>query len=196
MYHLPAQTNNTQLAQLKERMASQDFFSLVHKEPAIEAIDKTSDGNARTVVISHIEMTLDELFFGQWSTENFKWSVVSNEIVGSIDLVVVHPVTGLHIRRTGAASIQIMVEKMPDDIKNDPKKKSQWALDVLNKKSNALDMGFPKLKSECLKNAAQSLGQVFGRDLNRKKKDVYQAVFKKEGLQKMIDKIEKPNKNV
>lgn len=39
-------------------------------------------------------------------------------------------------------------------------------------------MAYPKLKAECLKNAAKTLGKVFGRDLNRREKvDTYQPVL-------------------
>jgi hypothetical protein len=77
----------------------------------------------------------------------------------------------MEIRRTGAASIVIMVDRVPDGVIG--VERNQWALNPSNKKANALDMAFPKLKAECLKNAAQSLGKVFGRDLNRKNKDTY-----------------------
>lgn len=177
------QTNNNQVAQkqnfqsLEEyRVAIQNFTTRVNSTPPEDSIDKTADGKAKTVVISHIEMTLDEFFFGQWDTENFKWSVIANEIVGSMELVAVHPVTGREIRRTGAAAIQIMVDKAPEDVKGTEKNK--WALNPENKKSNALDMGFPKLKAECLKNAAQSFGKLFGRDLNRKIQDNYKPLIK------------------
>ena len=43
-----------------------------------------------------------------------------------------------------------------------------------------MDLAFGKLKAECLKNAALSLGKVFGRDLNRKNKDTYKP-FKLKG---------------
>lgn len=39
-------------------------------------------------------------------------------------------------------------------------------------------MGFPKLKTECIKNAAQSLGNIFGRNLNRNFKDVFTPLVK------------------
>lgn len=127
-------------------------------------------------------MTLDEFFFGLWSTENFKWSVIQNEVVGSLDLVVCHPVNGMMIRRIGAASIIIQVDKVPADLVG--KARNEWALNASNKKSNALDLGFPKLKAECLKNAAQSLGKIFGRDLNRDKKigqsDTFNPIIKQE----------------
>lgn len=172
-------TGNTQVAQSLEyeaieqfRLSCQNFTARLNAGPAQESIGDTADGRAKTVTISHIEMTLDEYFFGLWSTENFKWNTVANEIVGSIELVVIHPATGQPIRRSGAAAIQIMVDATPDAIKQDKQKKNEWALNPMNKKSNALDMGFPKLKAECIKNAAQSLGKLFGRDLNRKPQHV------------------------
>lgn len=174
------QTVNNQLAasddQIKEfREKMQNFINKLNLEPNPSEIDKTPDGKANSIPISFIEMTLDEYFFGLWDTENFKWAVIANEVVGSIDLTVLNPVTGTKIKRVGAAAIQIMVDKRPDNVSP-----SQWANDPMNKKPNALDMGFPKLKAECTKNAAQSLGKLFGRDINRKKADQFNGLIKKE----------------
>jgi hypothetical protein len=176
----------------------QKFLQRLNTDPPLDSIDKTPDGKAYTVVISHIETTLDELFFGRWSTQNFRWHAIANEVQGSLDLVVINPVTGESITRTGAASIVIMVDKVPDELKDNPQQKNQWALNPSNKKSNALDLAFPKLKAECLKNAAQSLGKLFGRDLNRRIKDTYKPFkFSQEdtGLKQLppstMQKIEK-----
>jgi hypothetical protein len=152
----------------------QKFQSRLHADPSQEGISPTPDRKANTLVISHVEMTLDELFFGQWSTRNFQWSAIANEVQGSIELVAVHPVSGRELTRIGAASVIIMVDRVPDDIKSDPQARNEWALNPSNKKANALDLSFPKLKAECLKNAAQSLGKIFGRDLNRMIADRYQ----------------------
>lgn len=175
------------------RLALQGFITKVSQLPSEDAIGATADGKAKTVYISHIETTLDEYFFGLWETENFKWQVVQNEIVGSIELVMIHPVSGLRYRRTGAAAIQIMVDKYPmeptaeesklwkkPEWDNYRKDKNRWALDVENKKQNALDMGFPKLKADCVKNAALSIGKLFGRDINRDKDktDTYSPLAK------------------
>ncbi len=154
------------------RLACQGFNTKVNKEPEEASLGQTPDKKAQHIFISHVEMTLDEYFFGLWSTENFRWAVIANEIVGSIDLVVIHPVTGFRMVRTGAAAIQIMVDKVPDEIYKDPVKRNQWALNIENKKPAALDMGFPKLKAECIKNAAKSIGKLFGRDLNREEGNV------------------------
>ena len=168
----------------------QKFQTRLNSAPSELAVETTPDKKAQTVVISHIEMTLDELFFGQWRTENFKWSAITNEVQGALELVCIHPVTGFEIRRTGAASIIIMVDRVPEGVEGT--QRNQWALNPSNKKANALDMAFPKLKSECLKNAAQSLGKIFGRDLNRKNADKYQPYKLQVGElpQAVINKLE------
>lgn len=169
----------------------QDFITKLNREPEQSELDRTPDGKAKTLPISFVEMTLDELFLGHWGTENFTSKVVANEVVGEIELWVIHPITGVRISRSGAAGIIIQVDKAPDDIQG--KERNQWALDVSNKKSNALDLGYPKLKAECVKNAAQSLGKVFGRDLNRKKSDVFNAPLKTlsdKGFKALLEKIE------
>lgn len=155
--------------------ALQKFTQRLNQEPPMESIEPTPDRKAQTVVISHVEMTLDELFFGQWSTMNFTWSAIANEVQGSLELRCIHPVSGQVITRTGAASIVITVDKVPDEIKDDARLRNEWALSASNKKPNALDLAFPKLKAECLKNAALSLGKIFGRDLNRKVKDQFKG---------------------
>lgn len=168
---------NQNLTTKELKLDLQKFQKVLNKIP-VAGIDRTPDNKASTLVISQVEMSLDELFFGQWSTKNFTWNQVMNEVVGSIDLVVLHPVSGLEITRVGAASITIMVDKVPDEIKDDSQKRNQWALDPNNKKPSALDLAFPKLKAECVKNAALSLGKLFGRDLNRKKFADYKPLLK------------------
>jgi hypothetical protein len=158
--------------------ALQKFQQMLNAEPDQAGIESTPDKKARTLVISHVETTLDELFFGHWRTENFKWAVLANEVQASLDLVVIHPISGYEIRRVGAASVIIMVDRVPDGVTGT--ERNRWALNPDNKKANAMDLAFGKLKAECLKNAALSLGKVFGRDVNRVNKDTYKP-FKLKG---------------
>lgn len=146
-----------------------DFQGKLYSEPNKLFQEKTPDGKAETLVISHIETRLDEVYSGLWNVTNFRWQQIANEIVGCLTLEVFHPVCGVWIKREGSAAIQVMMDKAPDNLAY--KDKNLWALDMQNKKPNALYTGFPKLKAECLKNAAKSLGMTFGRDLNRKKSD-------------------------
>lgn len=178
------------------RLRLQQFNKQLNAEPDDTELERTPDGNAKYLPVSFVEMTLDEIFYGLWSTENFKWSALINEVQGSLDLVLTHPVTGQEIRRTGAASIVIMVDKLPDEVKAkmSAQDRNLYASNPANKKPNALDMAFPKLKAECLKNAAQSLGKRFGRDLNRKKADTYKPAFAAlpdKALLAAIERVEK-----
>jgi len=180
----------------EKKLELQDFLKRLNRDPDPAELDSTPDGKAKVLPISFIEMTLDEIYLGCWSTENFKWSAITNEVQGSLDLVVTHPVHGHQIRRTGAASIVIMVDSLSKEDKEmmTTQQRNLYALNPENKKSNALDLGFPKLKAECVKNAAQSLGKIFGRDLNRKKTDRLQQEYKHlsdKGFSALIERVEK-----
>lgn len=117
---------------------------------------KSRDG-VRYVPISHIEALLDTLFFGLWSLENFKYQVVANEICAQIELKVYHPIMGVWITRTGVGAAMIR------------QKSGAAVTDVSAKIKNALEMDLAHAKADAMKNAAKSLGKIFGRDLARKK---------------------------
>lgn len=189
---LPLAVNEAGALVIKEfRKKCQVFVNALNQLPPSDSLTETPDGQALSILISHIEMTLDEMFFGLWDTYDYRWQTIANEVVGSLILEVTHPVTNKTIRRTGAAAVQIMVDAVPDELKPNAgdtkeraakrkKERNQWALDPDNKKSNAMDKEFPKLKAECVKNAAQSLGKLFGRDLNRKRSDNFKPLLRGE----------------
>jgi len=170
----------------------QNFQEKLNREPDQSEVELTPDKKAKTLPISFVEMTLDELYLGQWSTQNFTSKVIANEVVGELELVVTHPITNKKIVRSGAAGIIIQVDKAPDNVTG--QQRNEWALNPSNKKPNALDLAYPKLKAECVKNAAQSLGKIFGRDLNRKKADIYSPSIKTlsdAGFKALLDRVDK-----
>ena len=170
----------------------QAFMTRLNSEPNQKEFDTTPDGKAKTLPISFVEMTLDELYHGRWGSRNFTSKVILNEVIGELELYVIHPITGEEITRIGAASIIIQVDRKPEGISG--KEANQWSLDPSNKKSNALDLGYPKLKAECIKNAAQSLGKLLGRDINRKNKDVYKTPLKPipdNAFKTLLERVEK-----
>lgn len=147
------------------------FQAMMNQSPPDSAIEGTPDGSARTMVISHVENALDMFFLGQWSTNDFTFKVVGNELAGQLVLSVTHPITGTVRTLVGVAAQAIMMDKAPDGLNGQDK--NRWSQDISNKKSKALKMNLPALKSECLKNAAQQLGKAFGKDLNRKNAATY-----------------------
>ena len=103
---------------------------------------------------------------GLWQTENFKSSVVANEIIGQIDFIFFHPTAQTWIRRVGVAATLIQQEAGSD------------ITDIGKKIKNTLVKDYPHLKAECGKNAVRSIGKSFGRDLNRKLEDTYTPYYK------------------
>lgn len=110
--------------------------------------------NAKYLPISYVESQLDMTYYGLWNVKDFTTQVVSNEIVGSIQLEVFHPIGKVWITRTGAAAVMIQTKK---GMESTPE----------NKIKNTLVKDYPHLLSECIKNAAKKLGNAFGRNINR-----------------------------
>ena len=165
------------------RIQLQDFQAKLNREPDAKELGATADGKAKTLPISFVEMTLDELFLGQWELSDVHTQQVFNEVTGTGILTVWHPITGRPLKRAGFAAVVITQDSG-----------AQLADFQTTKKKNALDLTYPKLKAEILKNAAQSLGKVFGRDVNRKLVDTYKAPSKPmsdEAFTKLIERIEK-----
>lgn len=145
-----------------KRILLQDFQRRLNTEPDPREFQETPDGKAKTLPISFVQMTLDEIYLGQWEMSEPTYQQIFNEITGTAVLTVWHPVTERAIRRTGWASVVITQDK-----------DAAIADFNMTKKKNALDLAFPKLGAEILKSAAQTLGKIFGRDVNRKHKDVF-----------------------
>lgn len=167
-----SETNGVQHATAQQpaqsgRIALQRFVGALNRPPDEKEVKQNPSG-ALYIPISFLQMSLDEYFFGLWKTENFRWQVMGNEIAGSIDLHVFHPVERVWIVRTGAAATMIRQHK------------GAAVTDYSAKIHNALEMDVPHLLADCLRNAVQSLGKLFGRDLNRKFADAYAPLIKAE----------------
>lgn len=164
----------------KTRILIQDFARKLNVEPDPREFQKTPDGQAQYLPVSFVEMTLDEIFHGQWELTDIQTQQIFNEVVGNGILTVYHPVTGRPIRRAGFGAVVITQDKG-----------AAIADFNITKKKNALDLTYPKLKAEILKNAASSLGKVFGRDINRKQRDVFKPTLKPLSDQGMLDAIKR-----
>ena len=146
-------------------------------------MEKTPDGKAYYYPIEYLEGLLD-LHFGvlNWGHRRYETKIVGNEILGSIELYVIHPVTDRECTRIGTASVQIMVDALTDEEKKGMSKTeiNRHYQNPDNKKPNALKLFSGVLKTECLKNAIISIAPAFGRNLNRDKN--------KKGTAKVFDK--------
>lgn len=127
--------------------------------------------NSQYIPIGIIEKTLDEVFTGLWSTRNVKIYHMLNSVVCELELQVMMPHNGVVISRIGVGAVPIQLKKGEKEI----------TPDTIN--PMALQMNIPSAKSYALSNAAQSLGELFGRNLNRRDIDI-------EGMKYIDDQME------
>lgn len=149
---------------LQLQVALAQFNKKLDQNPPEEEIEirKLADGRtAKYLPIAYVEARLYEIF-GSFQTRNFKTKIVANEVVGSIELIIWHPVLNQWITQTGSAAVMIL------------QKSGAKPSDLDAKYPNAMEAGAPHLLSDCLVNAAKRLGKIFGRDLNRKHKRDFQ----------------------
>lgn len=157
---------------LREKI--QNFQKILHKEPPPDEIRvNIQANNYKYVPISFLEMKLDELFFGIWSTKNFQSKTVVNEEVGSIELWYFHPTAKTWLCRVGAGAVMIQ------------QKKDSEITDIGAKIKNTMTKDYPHLKAECFRNACLSLGKAFGRDLNREFEDQYNPIIKESNIDEL-----------
>jgi hypothetical protein len=133
-------------------------------------INKFADGS-KYLPIQVVEDKLTLTFNGLWQTRDFIYQVIVNELVGSIELGVFHPVLGQWLWYAGTGSV-IIQQKAEYEVKDGKRvKKEVDVLDVSKKIANTLTKDMGHLKAECVKNAAKSLGRFFGGSLNRREED-------------------------
>jgi hypothetical protein len=184
---------DTSLKEFEKRMKFHKLLSVNPNKNKIKAHPYMK--NVKYLPISHVQSLMDMFFFCQWGMRNFQTQVISNEVVGTMEVYYIDPITGKEHTRTGTAAIQIMVDKVPDNIKNSPQERNRWAIDGSNKKANALEMGYPKLDAMCFKNACAKIGKIFGRDLNRSMDQVAQSSVNMFENSEKISNIIKPENN-
>lgn len=137
-----------------------DFTALLNRPPLKSEIAINAQAkNSEYIPIGIVQNKLDEMFQGLWKTENFTSQIYQNEIIGSLELHVFHPVNQCWITRIGSASVMIQENK-----------------ETKEKIKNTLVKDYPHLLSECLKSASKTLGASFGRNLNKVVVDEYQSI--------------------
>lgn len=167
----------------ENEIAALDAFNeTLNREPREDQTDEVAVGGgkkAKYVPIEHAETFLDQVF-QVWSTDNLTYSVEMNEVIVSLDVVVRHPITHDWVRRSGIGAAPIQQEKVHDP--EDPKAKKGYRPARVDefyqtKRINALHSAMPAAKSFAFNNAVKSLGERFGRNLNRDHRNLYKSIF-------------------
>lgn len=158
--------------------AIEQFTHILNEKPKDSELQSTFDKKAKTLPISFIETKLDEVYLRQWGTRDQQVIHIANELLVTLTLWVIDPQTGREITRCGFAAVSMQWDAVPEALQwkdgeplQNKRDRNAWNMDLQNKKQESLKLPFPKAKAMAIKNAAQSLGKAFGRDINRKHED-------------------------
>jgi hypothetical protein len=105
--------------------------------------------------IERVEYLLT-MIFSRWNVEIKSVQHVANSVVVTVRLFVQNPITGEMDFQDGVGAAPMQVDK------------GAGAIDFNKIKSSAIQISAPAAESYAIKDAAEKLGRIFGKDLNRK----------------------------
>lgn len=144
------------MGDLKTFVAQDEFLQIVNQEPPAKFIrNHPLASGVKYIPIEIIEMMLTKLF-QRWRVEVLREGQVLNAVKVTVRLHYLHPITKEWDFQDGIGAVAIQVDK------------GKNASDLGAIKANAIMLGLPAAKSFAIKDAAEHIGKVFGRDLNRK----------------------------
>ena len=166
---IPAMLNTTIMAEnlpsladlhynIEEAFKNDKFKKLVNEPPHSTWIQKNPFAdNAEYIPIDKVEYFLD-VIFQDWKIEILEAKQLFNAAVITVRLHYKHPVTGLWLFHDGVGAKELQTKSQSGNLK----------ADLSNMTKSAVQMAFPIAKSMAIRDAADHIGKLFGRDLNRK----------------------------
>lgn len=144
------------LEDLTTFIAKDDFLAIINKTPPDQFVkDHPFATGVKYIPIGKIEMLLTKIF-QLWNVEVLDSGQLFNSIYVTVRLHYKHPLTGEMQYQDGVGAVAVQVEK------------GQSPSDLAKIRSDAVMKGLPAAKSFAIKDAAEHLGKLFGRDINRK----------------------------
>lgn len=134
--------------------------------------------NVNYIPIGKIENLLDTIFLN-WRVEVISVSQLFNSVAVQTRLHYVNPVTGEWSYQDGLGAVGIQTDK------------GAAASDLTAVKQDAVMKALPAAKSYAIKDAAEHLGAIFGRDLNRGEDYVFNRtrISNEEKLDRILELI-------
>lgn len=128
---------------------------LLNQEPPEQWVKVHPYTKNKYLPIERVEFLLIKIF-QRYSVEVVGYSQLFQSIAVHVRLKVENPIDGTFIVHDGLGAAPVQVDS------------GESAADLSKIKSAAVQMGLPSAESYAIKDAAEKLGKIFGRDLNRK----------------------------
>ncbi|MDB5422560.1 MAG: hypothetical protein JWR59_2507 [Brevundimonas sp.] len=136
------------------------FLEFINQEPPSAWLEKHPlAANVKYLPIDKVELMLTEIF-QEWKVEILREGQMLNSIYTTIRLHYKHPINGWTYQ-DGVAAVPIKTDKGAN------------ASDMGAIKNDAIQTGLPAAESFALKDAADKIGNIFGRNINRKNTEIF-----------------------
>ncbi|MBK7360661.1 MAG: hypothetical protein WAT16_00310 [Saprospiraceae bacterium] len=136
---------------------------LNQEPPAKWVIDHPLYKNCRYLSVDKVEYLLTSIFISWW-VEIIEWKQIANSTAVHIRLFYVSPITGQVLHQDGIGATPLQTDK------------NKGAAEFNFIKDNAVQISLPSAESLAIKDAAEKIGRVFGKDLNRKDLMAYEGL--------------------
>lgn|SRR3990167_1476688 len=158
--------------QLETWQRNEELLAVINTHPRKEWIKKHPfNKKVDYLPVGKIEMLLDQIF-GVWDFTVVDYKLIGNAVTVHIKLKVKNPKTGEWIERDGLGAVPLELEATEYNQDGTVKKQgAKHACDFEKLNRMAIMKNLPAAKSFALKDAADTLGNLFGRSLNRDKED-------------------------
>lgn len=141
---------------LSNRIKEDKFLRVVNQNPPTEFVkDHPLVKGVKYIPIDKIELMLTKIF-QEWHIEILSVQQLLNSLAVTVRLHYTHPINGEKLFQDGVGAVQIQVDK------------GENASNLSAIKPDAIMKGLPSAKSFAIKDAAEHIGVVFGRNMNRK----------------------------
>lgn len=133
-----------------------EFQVLLNQEPPKEWVKVNEMANgSRYLPIDKVEYVLTRLFV-KWWVEVLDYKIIANSCAVHIRLFYISPITGETMHQDGLGASPMQTDK------------GSGATDFNHIKNAAVQMALPSAETYAIKDAAEKIGRLFGKDLNRK----------------------------
>lgn len=134
---------------------------LLNHNPPSEFVKTHPSTSTNYIPVEMVEMMMTKVF-GHWSVEIKDYKLIANSVCVTVRLHYKDPMTGESLFQDGAGASPLQTNK------------GAHATDFTALKNSSVQMALPSAESYAFKDAAEKIGKLFGKDLNRKAYTDYQ----------------------
>jgi len=170
--------------QLVKLVKQDEFLNLVNMPtPEVFVKDHPLAQGVKYIPIDKVEFLLTKIF-QKWRVEIVDQGQMLNAIYCKVRLHYFHPINQEWEYQDGVGATAIQVDK------------GKNASDLGAIKSDAIQKALPAAESYAIKDAAEKIGKIFGKDLNRRDTLAFDPSYATEENKKRVDQIQRSAANM